>query len=236
MAPLNRRLVLQQIREAIRGTHADLVFLQEVIGEHAEHAQRFADWPEGSHYEFLADEMWPEYAYGQNATYPAGHHGNAILSKYPIITTEHRDISASRLEQRGLLYAQVELPRPGQILHCVNVHFGLRHGWRLQQFEQLDSFVTERVAADHPLIIAGDFNDWNCRLHQHLLTACQLHEAHHIKQGRVAKTFPRRYPLFSLDRIYFRNLVALRAVTHRDGLWNKLSDHVGLSAELSLNG
>ncbi len=38
-----------------------------------------------SQFAFLADEIWPHFAYGKNAIYSAGHHGNAILSKHPIL-------------------------------------------------------------------------------------------------------------------------------------------------------
>jgi endonuclease/exonuclease/phosphatase family metal-dependent hydrolase len=76
---LNRRFILPELREAVRATSADLVFLQEVLGGHDGHATRYQDWPSMSQYEFLADSMWSDFAYGQNAVYPDGHHGNALL-------------------------------------------------------------------------------------------------------------------------------------------------------------
>ena len=42
--------------ESIRKIHADLVFLQEVQGEHEGHRASVKDWPENSQFEFLADE------------------------------------------------------------------------------------------------------------------------------------------------------------------------------------
>src|SRR3982750_2923245 len=80
----NRRFILHELRDAVRSVSADLVFLQEVLGLHEVHSRRHANWPDESHYEFLADEIWPQYRYGQNAVYPEGHHGNALLSKLPI--------------------------------------------------------------------------------------------------------------------------------------------------------
>ncbi|MFP3498321.1 EEP domain-containing protein, partial [Pseudomonas sp. SIMBA_059] len=38
--PLNRRFILPELREAVRATGADLVFLQEVHGSHQHHAER----------------------------------------------------------------------------------------------------------------------------------------------------------------------------------------------------
>jgi len=89
----NRRFILPELREAVRSTGADLVFLQEVLGEHEKHASRYEDWPETSQYEFLADSMWSDFAYGRNAVYTNGHHGNALLSKYPIKASRNLDIS-----------------------------------------------------------------------------------------------------------------------------------------------
>ncbi len=38
---LNRRFILPELREAVRSTGADLVFLQEVVGEHDRHSSRY---------------------------------------------------------------------------------------------------------------------------------------------------------------------------------------------------
>src|SRR5690606_4779870 len=81
---LNRRFILHELREAIRATGADIVFLQEVLGAHEHHASKHDSWPATSQYEFLADSIWKDFAYGRNAVYPYGHHGNALLSKFPI--------------------------------------------------------------------------------------------------------------------------------------------------------
>lgn len=56
------------------------------------------NWPDTTHYEFLADTMWSDYAYGRNAVYPEGHHGNAVLSRFPIEYYENRDISVGNGE------------------------------------------------------------------------------------------------------------------------------------------
>ncbi|MFM2408796.1 MAG: hypothetical protein RL358_1538, partial [Pseudomonadota bacterium] len=82
---LNRRVVLPALREQLRGLNADVIFLQEVQGAHDSHALRHANYPDGAQHEFLADDVWAHHAYGMNAVYQAGHHGNAILSRYPIV-------------------------------------------------------------------------------------------------------------------------------------------------------
>jgi hypothetical protein len=111
---LNRRFILPELREAVRSVSADVVFLQEVLGTHDKHALRFHNWPSTPQYEFLADSIWTDFAYGRNAVYPDGDHGNAVLSKFPIIRYENLDISIAGPERRRVLSSSVRGHRPGQ--------------------------------------------------------------------------------------------------------------------------
>lgn len=54
---LNRRFILPELRDAVRAVSADIVCLQEVMGAHEAHSVRVDNWPETSHYEYLADTM-----------------------------------------------------------------------------------------------------------------------------------------------------------------------------------
>src|SRR5690625_220449 len=97
------------------------------MGEHKGRSSRHKDhWPMEPHYEFLADSIWQDFAYGRNAVYPQGHHGNALLSKFPIISWNNHDISLNRFEQRGLLHCKLDLVESSQPLHAVCVHLNLR--------------------------------------------------------------------------------------------------------------
>ena len=58
----------------------------------------------------MADALWPQFAYGRNAVYPHGHHGNAVLSKFPILRYENRDVSISGPEKRALLHCVLDVP------------------------------------------------------------------------------------------------------------------------------
>ena len=101
-------------------------------------------------------------AYGMNAVYPHGHHGNAIVSRHAIGQHLNHDISDHALEKRGMLHAisHVESSRGGLDVHLINTHFGLIKRSRVRQAEFLIDFVRSEVPLDAPLIIAGDFNDW----------------------------------------------------------------------------
>ena len=134
---LNRRFVLPELRDAVRAVNADVVFLQEVQGEYAHHAAVDASWPQGPHYEFLADEIWPQFAYGRNAVYQKGDHGNAVLSKYPIVRHQNRDVSLGGIEARGLLHCVLKMPKEAIEVHVICVHLGLREHHRRRQLELL---------------------------------------------------------------------------------------------------
>lgn len=230
---LNRRFVLPELREAIRAVGADLVFLQEVQGEHMRHAARVDAWPQTPHYEFLADSLWPQFAYGRNSVYPHGHHGNAVLSKYPIVRSENRDVSVGSTEQRGLLHCVLDVPGQDIEVHAVCVHLGLLESHRQQQLRLLCELVTHAVPKGAPLLVAGDFNDWRHRAHRQLVR-CGLSEVFHRRHGRFARTFPARLPLLRLDRIYVRNATAHAPMALPRRPWSHLSDHVPLAAEVQL--
>jgi len=228
----NRRFILHELREAVHSVSADIVFLQEVLGSHALHAAHIANWPAASHYEFLADTMWTSFAYGRNAVYPDGHHGNAVLSKFPIVHHENRDVSVDGTEERGLLHCVCRIPGRDVDLHAICVHLGLRESHRQQQIELLCRMIHDELPPAAPLVIAGDFNDWRLRGHQQMEGCAGLREVFVHAHGRPAKTYPARWPLLALDRIYVRNAAVHRPVVLPHRPWSHLSDHAPLAAEV----
>lgn len=230
----NRRFALPELREAIRSLSADIVFLQEVLGTHDRHAARHDNWPTAPQYEFLADQIWTDFAYGRNAVYPHGHHGNALLSKFPILRYENHDISIAGPEKRGLLHCVMNHPGSGRQLHAICVHLGLRESHRRQQLELLCRQLDRAVPPDAPLLIAGDFNDWRLRAHDMLARCAGLREVFVSTRGQAARTFPVRWPLLRLDRIYVRNVEVRQTEVLSMQPWTHLTDHAGLFAEVSL--
>jgi len=229
---LNRRFILPELREAVRSVSADVVFLQEVHGTHEHHPARYSNWPEIPQYEFLADTLWPQFAYGRNAVYPAGDHGNALLSKFQIIRHDNLDVSISGHENRGLLHCVLRLPGDGQEVHAICVHLGLRESHRNAQLKLLASRLAE-LPTDAPVVVAGDFNDWRQRADA-LLKPCGLREVFAELHGKPARSFPARLPALRLDRIYVRNLKASRPQVLASRPWSHLSDHAPLSVEIEL--
>ena len=228
----NRRMVIHELRERLRGLDPDIVFLQEVQGLHLGHAVMYGNWPESPQHEFLAEDYWRDAADGGNAVDDHGHHGNAILSRFPIVSSQNQDISESRYERRGLLHCEVTPPGWKMSLHCVCVHLSLTGASRRRQLEAVVDRM-DRLAGRHaPLIIAGDFNDWRNSAADLLAERLKLTEVFSAAGNRPARSFPSTLPVFRLDRIYVRGFQVERAAVHYGLPWSRISDHAAISATL----
>ena len=231
LSQFNRRVVIHDLREGLRALKADLVFLQEVAGLNQRHALRFAAWPGESQHEFLAGEEL-QHVYGRNAVHQYGHYGNAVLSRFPILSSENEDVSDHRFERRGLLHTVVKVPGWKRNLHCVCVHLSLHERGRGRQLDAIAARMEEIADNQMPIIVAGDFNDWRQRASGILEKKLGMTEVSVAAGGRHSRTFPSLLPLLRLDRIYVRGFKVLKTQVHRGAPWSQLSDHLAVSAEL----
>jgi endonuclease/exonuclease/phosphatase family metal-dependent hydrolase len=182
---------LEEQAAAVRALGADVVALQEVMGE-PDHCG-----PLG--------EDWPHHAYGRARTRRGGlHHGNLLLARLPIAAWTSHDLSNHPLERRAALHA--EIPWHHRRLHVVAVHLDLSGLGRMRQVTRLLALV----AGLEPLVLLGDCNDWSGELDRRL-RRLDFHEAHRAAHGRLARTFPAAAPFLPLDRIYVRGLRILDA-------------------------
>ena len=219
-----RRLEIHNIGHAVEQLDADLVCLQEVRLLNRREQRRFARWPEQSQADFLAPEGY-ESVYRSNAVTRHGEHGNALLSRWPVLTHQHRDMSDHRFEQRGLLHVRVELA--ARVVHVLVVHLGLIASSRTRQVEQLLAHIGREVPPAEAVLVAGDFNDWGQRLGQRLAQD-GLRE---FGGDRRTPTFPARLPLAQLDHVYARGLQPVSAMVPQGRIWRRMSDHLPLVAE-----
>ncbi len=226
------RMMIHELRRRLHGLNPDIVFLQEVQGLHERHAERRRDWPPVGQHDFLAEGVWPETAYGGNAIYDHGHHGNAILSRFPILSSHNEDISELRFERRGMLHTEIAVPGWKMPLHCVCVHLGLTAAARRRQMLALAEHMEKVSPGDTPLIIAGDFNDWHNRAGDLLAERLGMVEVFGGINGQPARSFPATLPVFRLDRIYVRGFTIERSEVHFGRPWSKISDHAALSAHI----
>jgi len=244
------------LKKAIAQFEADVVFLQEVQGRHDRYQDKFGEesrghrhWPERAQHEFLASDAHHS-AYGMNAVYDHGHHGNALLSAYPIGDTRNHDVSDHAYEQRGILHCVVDTPKCQ--VHCYVVHLGLFESGRGRQNQALIDCVNASAPNGEPVIIAGDFNDWRNTLSDKLRKELGVVEVFdelgsrsklgdlvrsfsgREKRVTPARTFPAALPWFRLDRIYVRGFKVDTAQVMHGPLWAKLSDHAPIVASLKL--
>ncbi len=223
----NQRFILEQLRKDLRQSGAHIVFLQEVIGEHKGHKKKQCAWPKESQFEFLADTVWPHHAYGKNAIYNQGHHGNAVLSQMQFLNRKNINATVVPVSQRGILHGIIA----GNI-HLLCIHFGLFEFERKLQVDQLIQYIEDNISDSHSLIMAGDFNDWRRSSHDRLVTRLGLVEAHSQVHGECAKTYPAFFPVLPMDRIYLRGFHVEVCQRLSGAHWRNFSDHCGLYAEL----
>ena len=228
----NLRQSLELIKSSIDFTEADVVFLQEVQGHNQRRTKRNSEIAE-SQFEFLAGEAWPHFAYGRNAVYSTGHHGNSILSRFPILSWSNTNISNNAFESRGFLHAKIHLPPHSTEVHMICVHLDLLERGRMRQVAKLADFV-ERDLGESPLIIAGDLNDWSGRVSRYLERWLEMREVFRFLKGTYPKTYPAFFPVLSLDRILVRGFEPKDGKVLTQDQWMRQSDHAALLAELEL--
>ena len=250
-ASIDHRPIIQELKRSIRSLSADVVFLQEVQGRHDSAINRQALlWQEQGQHAYLAgDSLYC--AYGKNAVYNHGHHGNALLSAYPIVSQFNRDVSDHAMESRGILHCVIQTPETK--VYCYVIHLGLFNGSRIRQTRALIRTVQASAPKDAPVIIAGDFNDWNNKLSGFLMRTLQVKEVFDeldmkqngkrnyfprltgmIPKPMPARTFPALFPFFRLDRIYVRGFEVDSASVMQGSPWTSLSDHAPLVASLRI--
>lgn len=174
VSAMSRRNRIHDLRAGLHALEADVVFLQEVQGRNDLHAGRFDNWPEVAQHTFLAGDRWAEAVYGRNSVRTDGDHGNALLSRFPLVAHENIDISDHRFESRGLLHCEFDFA--GVSVHCICAHLGLFEDSRARQADAIIARIRSHVPADAPLVIAGDFNDWRHRLGRRLVESLDVRE------------------------------------------------------------
>jgi endonuclease/exonuclease/phosphatase family metal-dependent hydrolase len=151
--------------------------------------------------------------------------GNALLSRYPVQSVEHLDLTVDHYEPRGAIDVCIDvgiaLP-----LRVIATHLGLRPGERREQVRRIIS-AFERDSP-HPTLLMGDLNEW-------FLWGRPLRwlHAHFRNIPPAPPTFPARRPVFALDRIWVSPSGGVtRLARHSSSLARVASDHLPLVADI----
>jgi len=158
---------------------------------------------------------------GPNLLRGSRHYGNAILTRLPILASKPVDLSLPGHEPRGAI--DVTLDGNGRRVQVVATHLGLMPGERRHQVRQLLKLFD--IGLTDIYILLGDLNEW-------FLWGRPLRWLHaHFKSTPHCPTFPSRWPLMALDRLWVHPRRRLQKVeAHTSKLARIASDHLPLKA------
>jgi endonuclease/exonuclease/phosphatase family metal-dependent hydrolase len=178
----NPRFDLDRVVAFVRGHAPDIVALQEVDSRHAGAADPF---------DALERALGTHGARAHAIETADGNYGQVLISKWPMSNTEVLDLSYRAREPRRAICT--DIATPAGPLRVVATHLGLSFHERRSQaiaiLKRLGSVGSTTVAL-------GDFNDWIWpgSVGNRLKSALPAFSNH--------RTFPARWPMFRLDRIY----------------------------------
>jgi endonuclease/exonuclease/phosphatase family metal-dependent hydrolase len=208
-----------RIARVIRGLTSDVIALQEVVFSRCDDA----------HCEPL--ELLAELPGYRAISAPIERHdglafGNAVLTRLPVLKERRICLDYADREPRSALEVLLDTGR--RPLHVIATHLGLRPIERRHQVRTILSHVAgdERAVT----VLLGDFNEW-------FLLGRPLRWLHaRFGPGYAVASYPSRWPLFALDRIWAHPRGALRRFcAQRTGEARVASDHLPVVAEVDVS-
>jgi endonuclease/exonuclease/phosphatase family metal-dependent hydrolase len=195
----------QRIAGVIAELDCDTVGLQEVFGLDSLREQLNMTAIAGPHH------MWHQ-----------RHVGNALLTRRKVLAVRNHDYGFPRHEPRTAL--DVDLDVDGETVRVIVTHLGLKPAERRFQVRKLLELL-KHVPLYERVIVLGDINEW-------LPFGRPLRWLHELfGHSPAERTFPSRWPLLALDRVWVRPRHALLAFgAHRSALAMQASDHLPVKA------
>jgi endonuclease/exonuclease/phosphatase family metal-dependent hydrolase len=223
---------LARIGRVVSALDADIVALQEVGGfpleddapPAADPAQDAADAAAelAAHTGMLAIRGFTMRRRGAD-------YGNVVLTRLPPLSVRKLDLSVGRQEPRGALDITFDLSAAR--VRLIATHLGLVPGERRAQVKRIVELVRTGAAGDEAAtLLLGDINEW-------WAFGRPLRWLHRCFEGaaRGDRTFPARWPIFALDRIWVHPKRALAHFqVYRGPETRVASDHLPVRAELVL--
>jgi endonuclease/exonuclease/phosphatase family metal-dependent hydrolase len=170
--------------------------------------------------DYIAGRLGMEAVPGLTLVRHDGPYGNALLTKRKVLDVRRLALGYGRREPRNAL--DVDLDVCGTKVRVIVTHLGLFAPERRWQVRKLLELVRE---TQERLVVLGDINEWfpfsrPVRWFNRLL-------GHSV----VERSFPSRWPLLALDRVWVRPRPALLALkAHRSALAATASDHLPVKA------
>jgi endonuclease/exonuclease/phosphatase family metal-dependent hydrolase len=223
---MDRRVRPERIVEVLREIDADIIALQEVLGD--------SGCQEADQARFIAAELGFRSCLGENRRLNGGAYGNLVLSRFPFRAVQNHDITTPGREPRGCLRVDIDLSET--TLHVFDTHLGTNFSERRQQARKLLSTdILNNRELRGARVVLGDFNEWTHGLASRLLSGNFQTVDLRTHLGR-SRTYPGLFPLLHLDHIYFDPALKLERLTlHRSRSALIASDHLPLVAEFQVN-
>jgi endonuclease/exonuclease/phosphatase family metal-dependent hydrolase len=207
-----------RISAVLRSLKADLVGLQEVDS-------RMPAGPGMYQLDYLAVRMHAKAICGPCIQNECSHYGNALLTRLPVIDFRLIDLSVPGREPRGAI--DVDIDAGGRVLRVIVTHLGCRAFERRRQIKRLIEYIGK--GRRRPTVVMGDFNEW--APFSRGIRAINSH----FGTTSARASFPSRFPVFSLDRIWVLG-ASRRATFHveKSPLARIASDHLPLVAGICI--
>jgi endonuclease/exonuclease/phosphatase family metal-dependent hydrolase len=186
-------------------------------------AQRFARWPELPQADFLAPEGYTA-VYETNATTRHGEHGNALLSRWPVVSHQppghlRPPLRAARAAARGST-SRASRCMPSWCTWASSRAAGCGRSRSLREF------IDREVPPDEAVVVAGDFNDWGARM-RYAMNAMGLRDTSDLR-GAAHADLPVA-PAGGAARLHLRAQAgAAGCSVPRGPIWARMSDHLPL--------
>lgn len=182
--------------------------------------------------EIIAKHLEMFYLFGKTVDYIGGEYGNAILSKYPIISSQNSDISPYNApEKRRLLRATIDLGF--KTLKFYSTKFGIMDDEIIYNSERIGKFIN-RMEPDYPVIFGGDFGvkPYSLLLKDLMNTMIDLG----TRFNNQSTTYPTRIMSRRLDYILINKYVEpMEYLIPVDSLSTISSDHLPVVAKVRIS-
>lgn len=214
----NPRFDLERVVSYVRQHCPDIVALQEIDSRRARAAGM------GNPFDMLRDALGTYGAHAHAISTVDGDYGQALISRWPLVSSSVHDLSYPEREPRRAISA--EFATPAGNVHVIATHLGLTFRERDRQAQILLKLLGR---LDMPTAAMGDFNDW------FWVGSVRRVLGRVLRKYTHQRTFPAFLPLLKLDRIYVSESVRLVACRSDPGA-KALSDHLPVIAEIDIDG
>jgi endonuclease/exonuclease/phosphatase family metal-dependent hydrolase len=177
--------------------------------------------------DYIAQKLGMQAIPGLTLARHDGPFGNALLTRRKVLDVRRLGFTYSRREPRNAL--DVDLEVNGETVRVIVTHLGLWPAERRYQVKKILELIRSTPTYER-VVVLGDINEWlplgrPLRWMNALFGRCP-----------AERSFPSRWPLVALDRVWVRPRHALLALkAHRTPLAELASDHLPVKALIALH-